>query len=64
MSTGEIKILSPFDEEVCVWRGFEADISLVAMDERGWGFSFADADTFEDTFAVFAAGFRELGMLK
>ena len=34
------------------------------MDERGWGFSFADADTFEDTFDVFAAGFRELGMLK
>jgi hypothetical protein len=30
----------------------------VAVDERGWGFSFAD--TFDD----FAADFRELGIIK
>lgn len=36
------------------------------MDERGWGFSFADTFGLAlagDTFDVFAAGFRELGML-
>ena len=45
---------------VCVWRGSKADVGLVAVDECGWGFSFADADAFE-FFDVFAEGFR--GML-
>ena len=51
---------APFDEEVCVQRGSEADVGLVAVDECGWGFFFADADAFE-FFDVFTEGFR--GML-
>ena len=57
----------PFDEDICVPRGFEADVGLVAVDEHGGGFSFVD--TFGQALAVnlfdiLAAGFRELGMLK
>ena len=43
-----------FDIEVCVFRGFEADFNLVAVDERGWAFSFVDE--------VFVAVFLAMAM--
>lgn len=57
---------APFDEEICVPRGFEADVGLVALDECGGGFSFVafGRALAVDIFDVLAAGFRDLGMLK
>ena len=56
---------APF-EEVCVQRGFRADVGLAAVDECGWMFSLI---TFgwapdEGSFDIFATGFWLLAMLE